>query len=434
MLYRPNGRYMNKQRSFLIILMIVLCSSCAPKTANPVTPTILTSPSDTAIVMVQPTTTLVSSETPEPTATATPDITVLRTQKVSDPWIVTTLGTKIPPPWYRQRVMFSPDNRFLASSYNNKISLWAVPSFQKLSEADFLTEQYSVDRIAFSSDGEFLAASAEYYDDEQTHLFVWNTASMDLQFSTPLEQATLNHDPDTSPYQFPVTAVGFIPNSHRLVTGNGNSLQIIDMEDTGNSITMDLGHDMYASDIAFPADGRFIYVFMEWWKDNGITAFPPRLQTKYVAQIWDTNNHFLWRTLNFPQLGWSDETKSLEGPYLATSNSIKGTFEIMSLENEEVTKLPYRQGWSYMTADRRFVLFSRYFGISPESDRGMELWTTDSWRMLYKFQPDFYDFPDKEYPLGSDPGELVISDDNRYMAIAYAGQIFVYDMRILTAP
>src|SRR5215475_12404223 len=118
-------------------------------------------------------------------------------------------------------------------------------------------------------------------------------------------------------------------------------------------------------------------LFMEWKKDNGITSYPPRYQTKYALQIWDTHTHFLWRTLEFLESGWFG-SKKLHGSYLVTKDSAKGTLEMMNLENEEVIQLPYRQGWITITDDNKYILFSR-----PEEKAGIEFWTTDSWRMIY---------------------------------------------------
>jgi hypothetical protein len=379
-----------------------------------------------------------STTTLSPTFTTTPDIDALQTQGVNEPRIVATLGTKIPPGWYRQRVMFSPNGKLLVSSYGNKISLWEVGSYRKIMDFVVLNEKHGVERFAFSSDSLFLAATLTYYDDPKSHLFVWDTTTMELAFSTDLDDAILAKDSEY-PYHYPATAIAFIPNSTRLVTANGNSIQIINVEDATELITIDLGQDMYASDISFPNDGRFIYVFMEWWKDNGITSYP-RYQTKFALQIWDTNAHFLWRTLNFPDLNWAEEFKKLHGSYLVTRNPAKGTLEMMSLENEDVEQLPYRQGsaymegWDYITTDNRFVLFSRYFGTHNKDEQGIELWTIDSWQMLYKFQPDFYNDPDFLSGLGSDPGEIAVSNDNNWLAIVYAGEVFIYDIRILTAP
>jgi hypothetical protein len=432
-----------KQIIFLLIILPLLFTSCVPAntTKNRPTAELVDLANPTAITIestLTPTSSPTSQPTIIPTFTGTPDITALRTQGINEPWIIATLGTKIPPGWYQQRVMFSPNGKFLISSYGNKISLWQVGSYKKLNEFVVLNEHYGVERFAFSSDDRLLTTTLTYYDDPKSHLFVWDTASMELKFSMELDMAILEKDLDY-PYHYPATAIAFVPNSTRLVTANGNSIQIINVEDTTELVTIDLGQDMYASDISFPNDGRFIYVFMEWWKDNGFRLYP-RYQTKYVVQIWDTKEHFLWRTLNFPDINWAEEFKGLHGSYLVTRNPAKGTLEMMSLENEEIEQLPYRQGqarfdgWEYITNDNRYILFSRYFGTYDKQEQGIEFWTTDSWRMLYKFQPDFYNDPDFLSGLGSDPGEIAISNDNNWLAIAYAGQVFIYDIRILTTP
>jgi uncharacterized protein with WD repeat len=256
---------------------------------------------------------------------------------------------------------------------------------------------------------------------------------MELTFSKDLDETILAKDSDFQ-YHNPAIAIAFIPNSTRLVVTNGNSIQIIDIEGNSNPVTISLGKDMYPTDISFPSDGRFIYVFMEWFIDNRFTSYP-RYQTKYALQIWDTNSHFLWRTFEYLESNWAwPISKELHGSYLVTKDSTKGTFEMMNLENEEVNQLPYRGRWNYITADNKYILFLRYYLVHDKDEKGIEFWTTDSWRMLYKFKPEFYDYPDKQDPIGSDSNEIAISNDNGLLAIVYAGQVFVYDIRILTAP
>ena len=202
-----------KQNKVFLGFVILLISSCTTTrintnaTESPTPPQII-SPS----AIVPPTSTI--SPSPEPTvaATSTPDIVASRTQGVNEPSIIATLGTKIPLGWYQQRVIFSPNGKFLASSYGNKISLWEVGSYKKLSEFLFLDEHYGVDGFAFSSDGRLLAATATYYDDPKSHLFVWDTTRMEQIFSMDLEPAILAKDSDF-PYHFPATAIAFIPNS-----------------------------------------------------------------------------------------------------------------------------------------------------------------------------------------------------------------------------
>jgi len=433
-----------KQIIFLLIILHLLLTSCAPanKTENIPTAEVVDLANPTAIA-TESTSTLSPSPTAQqttiPTSTATLDIVTLRTQGVNDPTIITTLGTKIPSPWYSQKVLFSPNGKFLASSYGNKISLWETGSFEKLAEFNFLTQDYGVDRFAFSSDNKLLAATVSYWDDPKSHLLVWDTTSMQLKFSMDLDSAILAKDSEFPyPHHLPAIAIAFIPNSTHLVAANGNSIQIINIGETTEPVSINLGQDMYASDISFPNDGRFIYVFMEWWEDYGFTKYP-RYQTKFALQIWDTNAHFLWRALNFPEVESADEYRGLHGAYLVTRTPAKGTLEMMSLENEEIIQLPYRQGqarldgWEYITADNKFVLFSRYYGTFDKEKQGIEIWTTDSWRMLYKLQPNYETYSDGII-LGSDPGEIAVSNDNSLLAIAYAGQVIVYDIRVITLP
>lgn len=388
-------------------------------------------------VIVLATTTPLPSKTLESTKTLTPtpDIVALRTQGFIDPWIVATLGKRIAPPWYRQKVLFSPDGKLLASSYSNKISLWEMGSYKQLSTFQFMNEDYGIERFAFSSDGKLLAAVVSYWDDPKTHLFVWDTTDGEQLKTMDMESAILAKDIENPyrPYRIQVNAIGFVPESKLLAVANGNTIQLVNVLDSGEPVTLKLGKDMCASEISFPSDGRFIYVLMAWWKDHD---FPANWKTKYIAQIWDTNSHFLWRTLDFPEIDWADEFMSLHQSYLVRRNPEKGTLELINLENDEKTQLPYRKGWEYLTADNKFVIFMRYFGIYDEQDEGIEFWRTDTWRKVYTLKPEFYKYPGfSGIQLGSFQGEIAISDDNSLLAIVYSGQVFIYDIRlIITTP
>ena len=427
-----------KRILFSVITASLLFVSCAPINTTENIPTIVAVQETSPVAIVsEPVTTIIPSLTSQPTLiptlTKTPDLVALKTQGVNEPWITATLDTKFSPPWYSQRVIFSPNNKFLVSSYGNKISLWDVGTYKKLNEFVVLNEHYGVERFAFSSNDRFLALTAYYWDDSNSHLFVWDTTLMAQIFSMELEPAILVNNAKYSDH-YPATTLAFVPNSTRLVTANGNSVQIIDLEKNNETMIINLGNEMYASDISFPNDGRFIYVFMKWLKDNRFSSYP-RYQTKYSLQIWDTNSHFLWRTIEYLGSGWAwPISKELHDSYLVTKDASKGTFEMMNLENNKVNQLPYRDGWDYITADNNYILFFRYHLVQDKDEKGIEFWTTDSWRMLYKLKPEVYDYPDKSDPMGSDPGEIAINNDNTLLAIAYAGQVFIYDIRILTAP
>jgi uncharacterized protein with WD repeat len=405
-----------KQKKLFWSIIFLLFSSCTPSYTNTQIPESTTSPQ-----AVSPSATIPAATTPPSltpglplTATLAQDIAALNTQEITDPWIVTILGTELPPPWHDQNVLFSPNGKLLVSAYSSTISLWEVGSFRKLNEFTFMNENYRVARFAFSSDSRFLAATTFSYE-EKTHLFVWDTSTMTKIFETSLDEAILNQYSEYPDHQY-ARALAFVPNSARLVVANGNTIQIIDMEDTSKIITIKLGQDMYAEEISFPRDGRFIYVFMEWLKDHGFVSYP-RYETKYVLQIWDTNAQFLWRTFEFLEEGWPF-SKELHGSYLVTRDSGKGTLEMMNLENEEVNQLPYRQGTYFITPDNKYILFSRY-----KEEEGIEVWTTDSWRMVFRLRPKH------ETCFDSD-----ISSDSSLLAMACAGQVIVYDLRIITSP
>lgn len=405
-----------KPKKLLFALVFLLLSACTPLYINTKVPESITPPPAVRLsATVQPTASIMPSPTLEPSATATPDIAALRTQGAMDPWIAATLGTKLPGPWHDQLVLFSPDGRLLISSYSTKISLWEVGSFRKLHELTVLNEKYRVAHFAFSSDGRFLAATAASYE-HPTHLLVWETSNMSVIFERDLDIAVRDQF-TKDPVHFYPEAIAFIPNSSRLVAANGNAIEIIDMKDTTKAVTIKLGQDMYAEEISFPADGRFIYVFMEWLKDHGFSSYDPRYETKYVLQIWDTNAHFLWRKYELLEPGWQF-SRELHGSYLVTKDSAQGTLEMMSLENEEVRPLPYRQGRYFLTPDNRYILFSRY-----GETEGIEFWTTDSWHMVYRLHPEQETCFDQS-----------LNSDSSLWAWACAGQVIIYDLRIITSP
>lgn len=430
---------------FNLILVALFLSGCASHDnwntpySNPsatASPEHIVSPSAT----LTPRLTIAPSKTPKPTVilTPTPDFQALKNNGIIDTWVVASLGKKISPPWYKKRVKFSSDGYFLASSYSNIITLWKVGDFEKLYEFKFLNENYGVENFAFSSDSRYLAATVSYWDDDQTHLYIWNISEGKQILEFDLERAILLKGSE-SEYNIQVSALAFVPETNVLVFANGNAVQIVDIENPNEPVTLKLGQKMFASEISFPQDGRFIYVFMSWWKDHD---FPANWKTKYTVQIWDTNSHVLRKTIDYPEIGWADEYMGLHNSFIARRIPAKGTLELTSLENEKILQLPYRQGtallqgWEYITNDNEFVIFMRYYGIDDEQDKGIEFWTTDSWKQLYTLKPECYKAFSSTFSgiqLGSDPGEIAISPDNQLFAIAYAGQVVIYDIRLITS-
>lgn len=362
--------------------------------------------------------------------TATPDILALKTQGVIDPLAIAILDSKMSPPIYSEKVLFSPDGKKLATSFNAHISLWQIGSYNKLFDF-YLPENSRVDRFAFNFDGKFLAAIATNLSNPTNELFVWNTINGEQIFRFVLQSATLIKG-SQPPYSQHVKGTAFVPNSNILVFGNGNTVQLLNIKDNEQIATLELGENMYAYDISFPKDGRFIYVFMDWWQDHD---YPYLYRTKYAVQIWDSNSHILRRTLNFPEVECCSFKMSIHQSYLVRKDFEEGTLELMSLENDEVTQLPFRLGWDYLSVDNQFDIIMHYEKVEDEEDKGIEIWTTDSWRNVYTLKPNYYvsdEIPERAF--GSYPGEVAMSDDNRLLAIAHHGQVFVYDVHMVTNP
>ncbi len=432
-----------KSEKFAILICLII-SACTPLNNGVGVPDLKLSPSESATSInfetpnitntIQPILTRVPSKTLEPitTATLTPDIAALRKQGVVDPWIIATLGTRGKPIWDAEPILFSPDSKLLASSSDNVISLWDASTFKDLFK--FHINGYWAKKFSFSSDSRFLASVVTNGD--KTHLFIWDVTNGEKIESLELESAILAKDSE-NPYHIVVDAIGFIPKSNRLVVASGNTIRIIDVLKQGEPVTLKLGQDMFASEISFPNDGRLIYVLMEWWQGHG---FPSEWKTKHVVQIWDTNTHSLRRTLDYPAVEWANEFMSLHESFLIKRTPQKMTLEMINLENDKVLQLPYRQGtafwqgWEYLTTDNKFITFMRYYGYFKEEDKGIEFWTTDTWRNIYTLKPEFFKLSEPVDELGADRGQLAISPDNSLLAITYAGQVFVYDIRLITAP
>ena len=129
---------------------------------------------------------------------------------------------------------------------------------------------------------------------------------------------------------------------------------------------------------------------------------------------------------------------ALHNSFLIRRNPEHGTLEMTNLENDRVVQLPYRsgsasyQGWEYLTDDNVYVTYMRYYLYNDEKDKGIEFWTTDSWKHIYTLKPNFYQTDFVGGSAGSYPGEIAISPDNTLFAIAFAGQVFIYDIRLIT--
>lgn len=427
---------MASRNAVLLGLPLLLLQGCASASGTLVTRTVPVAAVTPSRQQAKPLATMTLTATGLPTTTSTPtltpsataDIQRLRAQGISDPWIVATLearvrGTSV-------RVLFDPTTRYLAVSRFSTVTLWEVGTYRQLHVFNLSSGKDHVEEIGFSHDGNVFAAVASPPERSAAYLLVWDaTAGSEIVLES-LHAATLDVA-SGYPYSIVTTALAFSPTVSMIAVADGNAVLLIDPSEPGTRSSLDLGKDMYASQIAFSADGRFIYVLMQWWQDHG---WPIEWKTKSILQIWDASSHLLRRTIVFPRTDWAAEIMQLNGSFLMRRYPDEATADILDLRTDEVTPFVYRPGWPYWTHDRSLITFMGYWAAFDDKNAAIEFWSADAWRLLYKLQPYFYQYPDPASQFGSWPGELDISIDNQLMAIGYAAQAFVYDIRIITAP
>ena len=430
---------MNKHIIRLLLFFPALVSSCSAPSASPVITDRLSSPESTTSVYQTSTETIqffssnqdpAITHTIKPSQTVTPsftpDIAMMKTQGVIDPWIVTRLGTKVndPCPW--ATVLFSPDGSLLATSLEDQITIWDTSDYIPRHVFYLSDEKSYVRSFAFSSNSELLAAISDKYQQYETQLYVWDINFGELVISIEVPPAYLEVE-SSYPYVESVDAVAFIPNTTRLALASSNSILLFDPRDLTSKFEIDLGEDMYASEISFSDDSRFMYVLMEWWKNH---TFPALYTMKNTVQIWDTENHFLWRTLDFPETDWGSERMSLHRSYLIVKKPDEVTLMMMNLKNDDQIELPYRRVWEYLSSDTKFITFLRYEWIHDEQEKGIEIWDSYTWRKLYVLRPDYLE-GDRFFCF--DTNNIAINNDNTLMAIQNSGFTYIYDIRLITS-
>jgi hypothetical protein len=414
---------------FQTVPQIAIISTVTPAAANDVAKKSL---SNTPIPdTIQPTITKsVETLTPKPLITITPDIKTLITKGIIGAPLVATLGEK-QMALRSQFVLFSNDNKFLVSSYMNTVFLWNVETYKLIYKIE-IPNAMSVNQLVFSPDSKFLASKAigsvsslNVWDisnghqiitqalnegespnntgdyqfvfspdskflaavatnpfkdvNFQSNLYVWNITNGQQIISQGINKTDLlMNSPD--PYHLAVNAITFFPNSDRLAVASGNTIRIIDLQSPSTSTTVNLGSNIFASNISFSIDGRFMYVLMDWLKDHG---WPSEWRTQYVIQIWDTKSFALHRTIK-TEVSPGDEDWGLRGSSYLKYVPAKGTLELISLENDKVIPLPNRMGsenmgWYYLTPDNKFIIYVRYFGFDKPEDQGIEFWNVDNY-------------------------------------------------------
>lgn len=306
------------------------------------------------------------------------------------------------------------------------IRLWDVNSHEMILE---LKNPYGgvcfVRNAKFNPDSNLFAVSLQSCDGIDNisagRLLVWdlNTGNLLQEW----KQETAKMPPTTSDggdYTIPVSAMAFLPNNNSIVFASGNTLEIRDVFQNEKHDTLELGQEMYASQISTSHDGKTVYVLMHWMKTNDL----PELWTEqYKLQVWNTNIHSMLREIKYPD-GWANLSLTLLGTSLIETDFKKENNQIIHLEEDKVKSIPFCSGREFYSADGSFMVCAR----AIDDKKTVELWNTDSRQIIYTFAPDF----EKDW-LYSVTG-IAFSPDNTMLAIAHDDQISLWNIRPVVQP
>lgn len=425
-------------RLFHYILLSMLLVSCFPqngKTAEitkvpllfTVSPFVTKIPTGSHTAESSPTKTLLpTSESISPSNNRKPFDFPTQSPTLSDklPRSLVTLGKAdhyIP----SGQPAFSPGNQFIVLA-RDWVGIWDAVTYDLIFEFDIPYDNYFAADIAFSSEADFIAVSficwptySECSIHHETHLMIWELNSGNLVHDWTLPRAYMtshNHD-----YFISVYGLSFKPESNLLAYSNGNTVELKDVTNDNDPVVLDLGEEMYASEISYSDDGRYLIVLMEW--DQWI-GFPSEWASKFRVQVWDTAFNLLRRDIDYPEAGWFDEDMSLTGSYLAHSDKVSAAFTVTDLITEDTTLFPYRKGLRFVSPDRNLVAFARFGFGYEDGEKGIELWNSDTWREIYHFAPNYVTNAFFRGDIS-----LVIAPDNSLMLIAHNGQLSLWDIR-----
>ncbi len=408
------------RRSLLVSILLVVVAGCAPR------PTLY--PTVASPATLAPSTNLPTLAA-HPPAETLPPAPIASPRPSNQPGLVVTLGE--PDLSNRGVPVFSPDGKVIAFAAS-KISFWDLATFQLIRELNIPYSNRCVrSKAVYSPDGRFFAVSIPFCwgsdpepKESDGHVLVWDLLTGQLIREWHQDSAVMPPSSTRSGLYYPsVAAVAFVPDSTKIAFANGNTIEFRDVVDDRERDVIRLGTKMFASDISFSSDGRLIFVFMDWWKDQD---FPSLYSEQYKVQVWDVSRHILLREIRYPE-GWASMSFDLQGPLLFQESRTKGTAQVLNLQTGAVRDLPYRTGWSYVNADMSYVLYARLFGYD-DGGQTVELWNTDTWRQLYSFLPDF----GSEWIYSLD--HIVFSPDSRLLAIDHQGQVSLWDIAPFTRP
>ncbi|MBN2677701.1 MAG: WD40 repeat domain-containing protein [Anaerolineaceae bacterium] len=411
--------------ALILIFMSIACQAF-PSQVRPTTQDVIILPNlapssvPTRVCKPQPT----KTPTATPNAASLPQISSKSGDiEGGDPELLGLLGDYLNT--NNSSITFSPDGKYLADA-GTSIKIWDVET-QKLSIEmtipPLYTEGLNMTGVAYSSDGGLLSVSMRYRVDgrDMNHILIWDTQSGEL-LQDWLQDYAIMVDPRQGEYHRRVNAFAFLPDSTKLAYANRNTIEIRDALTNTLHSSIDLGKEMYATDISIREDGEFIYVFMEWYK---YMDFCCNYKWKYRVQIWHINTESFWRDLRFEEVRPFDREMYLVGTRLLDQDNIAGTFTATDLFDDQIQKLPYRLGEKYFNTDAS-LMFCIHDSVTYSEDR-FEIWNTATFRAPFEFKPEFID---DRYSVD----DVAFSPDDHLLAIKSDGVISLWNIESKLAP
>ena len=408
-----------KKTLLLFAVVSMLIASCNSKAPVGLQTPMMTTPSQVSTML---------TSFPEPTkianSTKTSVIASTFTPQLSDePGLIVTLDggghadLGIP--------IFSLDGKVVALA-GSVIRIWNVNSHELVRE---LSNPYAgicfVRNAKFSPDSNLFAISLQSCDGIDSisagRILMWDLHTGKLL--QEWKQETAKMSPSSSgggDYTIPVAAMAFLPNSSSMVFASGNTLETRDVYQDEIHDVINLGPEMYASQISSSPDGKLAYVVMSWTKTNDL---PETWKQQHKLEIWDINTHTMLHETKYPE-SWSKLSLDLLDKSLVVKDLEKGTNQVLNIESGEVRDIPFRLGQEYFNTDGSLMANA---GIN-NTEQSIELWNTETWQNLYTFVPDF----EKDW-LYSMTG-LAFSSDNTMLAIAHNDQLSLWNIRPVVQP
>jgi WD40 repeat protein len=309
--------------------------------------------------------------------------------------------------YHERRTLFSPDGTALAVASRN-ILLWDIASHELLTVLEN-PGGGEIRGLAFSYDGQKLAATTV-----QDEVLVWDIKTSQLQFTQKsdfLSGLTAFYASDESgagPARGASTVAEqglAFSSSGNLAFGNGNSIEIWDVDRASHITTLELNEwSAFPTNMSFSEDDDHLHVI---------------LNRNRSAQVWELESGQMVREVDLSGVNPDAfSAVALNGPRFARNNSDdQGSWiELWDLEEGECTKL------ATLFHETEPIRFSPDGSLLVAISGGrVSFWKTKTGQLVYQTKEDFRN------------AMLAISPDNRTLAVTREGKAELWNMDLIRA-